>query len=1084
MITGFKLSPQQRHLWSLHPDSGAYVAQSVISLRGDVDEARLRAALEGAIARHDILRTTFVRPAGMMPLQVVEAREEAQSYWQPLDWSLGGESEQTQKTQLEALLQAERSHRYHLDQAPLVRAVWVRCSTQRHWLVLTLPSLCADAQTLNALFDELIHLYAGQAADVSSVEVQYAEYAEWQNQVQQADPQAEYEVRVGQNFWRQQPVPPPLTPPLRNRTAVPERFWPSCHSVHLSEAAIAQVQEQSRRWEVSPAVFLLSCWQVLLWRHAAQAQMAIAVACDGRQYAELEAALGPFVRYLPLHTELQNDTCFHQLLRHTQEAWQGLTEWQDYFPERGTHAPCPAIAFDWVEWAAERTVDGLTFAVEHQRVYGDRTELRLTGVSQAERLHLELHYEAELFSPEAIACVARQLQTLIHSATADPTVAIARLNLLANEERLHLLQGWPRASISSTFTADQTPAPDSSECIHHWFERQVGCTPQHMALVYEDQQVTYRELNHRANQLAHYLQQAGAQPDRPIAIYLERSLDVMVAMLAVLKAGSAYLPLDISLPSAGVQARLLDAQAEIVLTHAGLLPSFSPEVAQVVCLDRDWGAIAQHSTENPASSATPAHLAYLLYTSGSTGQPKAVAVEHRQLLHYVHSVVERLDLPAIASYATVSTLAADLGNTMIFPCLCRGGTLHLIAAERVADAQAFAAYCVQHPIDCLKIVPSHLQALLTSSNSAAIVPRQRLILGGEVCRWTLIEQIQTILAAQSSSCRIFNHYGPTETTVGVLTYPVELGQTERSPAASVPLGWAIAHTQVYLLDEHLDPVPMGVPGALYVGGRGVSRGYYGRPGLTASRFLPNPFATTVDAAGRLYQTGDLARYLPDGSLEFLGRLDQQIKLRGFRVELGEIEAQLLHHPQIKEAAVVAHADSADQPLLVAYVVTHAVSGAPAIAPSDLRQFLQTRLPVYLIPTTFVCLKALPLTRNGKVNRAALPPPETVSLNAQAVAPRTPTEAAIAAIWAEVLGRETVGIHQDFFALGGHSLLATQVLSRLRDQFEVELPLRQLFEAQTVAELAAVVEAALLADIAALTEAEAERQMAQASEVQL
>lgn len=1077
MITGFKLSPQQRRLWSRHPDRGEYVAQTVISIQGNVDGVRLRAALEEAIARHDILRTTFVRSAGMMPLQVVQARDGSQSHWQQMDWS--DESKQNQENRIEPILEAERSQLHRFDQAPLVRAVWVRCLAQRHWLVLTLPSLCADTQALNYLFTELVQIYAEQTAELPSVGVQYAEYAEWQNQLQQADPQVDDEARAGQTFWQQQPALSPLTPPLRTWSASPERFKPARYPIQLTADAIAQLNDQSVQWGVSPAVFLLGCWQVLLWRHAGQAQVAIAVACDGRQYEELETALGQFVRYLPLQTTLQENACFHQLLHHTQETWQGLTEWQDYFPDGEIPEPFPSIAFEWVEWAAERTVAGLSFAIEQQWVYGDRAELRLTCVTQAERLSLELHYEADLFSPEAITCLATQLQTLINSAIADPTEAIARLNLLAEEERLLLSQGFPVRSTGSTLIPDQTPADYPIECIHYWFERQVERTPEQIALVYEDQQLTYRELNHRANQLAHHLQQSGAKPDRPIAIYLDRSLDLIVAMLAVLKAGSAYLPLDSGLPPTGLQARLTDAQAEILLTQRAMLHSFSPEVETVICLDGDQKAIAQQSTTNPISSVTPAHLVYLIYTSGSTGHSKGVAVEHRQLFNYVHSVVERLELPAIASYATVSTLAADLGNTMIFPCLCRGGTLHLIAAERVADAQAFAAYCGQHPIDCLKIVPSHLQALLDCPNSAEVLPRQRLILGGEICRWTLLDPIQTVLASQASPCRIFNHYGPTETTVGVLTYPVEIGHTERSPAASVPLGWAIAHTQVYLLDPQFQPVPIGVPGALYISGRGVARGYYQRPGLTAARFLPNPFAIAVDSDfGRLYQTGDLARYLPDGSLEFLGRLDQQIKLRGFRVELGEIEAQLLHHPQMKEAAVVAHPDQSDQPMLVAYVVLV----EKAIAPSELRQFLKTRLSAYLIPTIFVCLKALPLTRNGKVNRAALPPPEKVSPEAQIVLPRNATEAAIATIWAEVLGLETVGIHQDFFALGGHSLLATQVLSRLRDRFEVELPLRQLFEAQTVAELAAVVEAALLAEIEALTDAEAELQVAQASEV--
>jgi amino acid adenylation domain-containing protein len=498
-----------------------------------------------------------------------------------------------------------------------------------------------------------------------------------------------------------------------------------------------------------------------------------------------------------------------------------------------------------------------------------------------------------------------------------------------------------------------------------------------------------------------------------------------------------------------------DARVSLVISQSSLVSGLTEDREQrtVICLDTDWDAIAQQPDRNPTSEVKPEHLVYVIYTSGSTGTPKGVAVEHQQLLNYLHGIVEKLDLPEHSSFATVSTFAADLGNTAIFPALCTGGCLHVISQERATNPQALAAYCRRHPIDCLKIVPSHLAALLNAAPSEPILPRQCLVLGGEAASWTLIEQIQQ----QNPDCRILNHYGPTETTVGVLTYPVESKLT-RVGSETVPLGRPLANTQVYVLDKQLQPVPIGVPGELYIGGAGLARGYLNRPDLTAERFISNPLFKTnlsmphAPCPNRLYKTGDLVRYLADGNLEFLGRVDNQVKIRGFRLELGEIEAVLSQHPGVWQAVVSVREDEPGNKQLVAYVVPNR---AQPPTTGNLQSFLRQRLPDYMMPSAIAFLKTLPLTPNGKVDRKALPIPNGLrpELEAAYVAPSNEVERTVASIWQEMLHLEKVGIHDNFFELGGHSLLIIQLHSKLREVFDKTLSVSDLFQYPTVSSLA-------------------------------
>jgi amino acid adenylation domain-containing protein len=548
-----------------------------------------------------------------------------------------------------------------------------------------------------------------------------------------------------------------------------------------------------------------------------------------------------------------------------------------------------------------------------------------------------------------------------------------------------------------------------SACLHHLIEAQAKRTPDAPALAFEGERLTYADLERRANRLAHELARRSVGPDVTVALHLERSLEVIVAILAILKAGGAYVPIDPSYPAERVAFMVSDSGAKVVVTR----DTFDA---------LDWTA----SLPKIRSQVTSRHLAYVIYTSGSTGKPKGVCVEHRNIVNYVLGVIERFSLEPGMSYATVSTIAADLGNTVIFPALASGGCLHVVSRERVEDAAQLGEYFAREQIDVLKIVPSHLAALQAGGDPARVMPAKRLILGGEASRLDWVEKLRSI----APKCEIYNHYGPTETTVGALTYRVGSGPVA-TRSDTVPLGMPLPGIEVRLAD-----------GEICIGGAGVARGYLNRPELTAERF-----------AGGVYRTGDLGRELADGSIEFCGRVDHQVKVHGYRVELGEIESALRAHGEVRDAVVLMHEER-----LIACVTPQYVE------PQTLREYLRQRLPAYMVPSVFLALERLPLTANGKTDRQALAAlaQERAPARRDLVAPRTETEKALAAIWSELLEVEAIGLHDDVFDLGAHSLMAMKALTRIRDRFQVSVSLRHLFEHPTVATLANAVDSLWLA----------------------
>ena len=1055
IIEGFQLSPQQKRLWSLQQDSLAYQIQGAILIEGNLNREVLKAALQNVINRHEILRTTFRRKPGIKaPIQVVADS----SILSCCDINLSNLGSKQQESKIEEILQKERQQTFDFEQNPLLRSCLLILSVQKHILLISLPVICADSKTLKNLVEEICQSYIaslqGKTLPDEDEIVQYVQFSEWQNQLLEDE-----DGLAGKKYWEKQDFSglTPLTLPFENKLSdIPVNFEFNSIECKLEPDIAAKIEALAQKHETSVSTVLLTCWQILLWRLTGQQDIIIGTAFDGRPYEELERSLGLFAKYLPLTCYFETHSKFSEILSQVNQSVHDAYEWQEYFTdtEHDTDIGFLPFGFEYEEWSSQGLKADVHFSLYKHYICLDRFKVKLSCNRYEDSVVAAFQYEKSYFLEDDIKRLAERFYTLVESLVSNPEAAAIKLNILSDRERQQLL-------VEFNHTAVDYP---KETCIHQLFEDQAARTPDNIAVVFEEQALTHRELNTRANKLAYYLQQLGVKPDMLVGLLVERSVDLIVGLLGILKAGGAYLPLDPTLPPSGIALRLQDAQVSLLLSQTSLVKSKelltnNQEQRTIICLDTDWEKIDRECDRKPASNVKPENLAYVIYTSGSTGVPKGVAVEHQQLLNYLYSIQEILNLPTGASYATVSTFAADLGNTVIFPALCSGGCLHIVSSDRASDPQALADYFQRHPIDCLKIVPSHLKALLTCENPQQILPRQRLVLGGEACSWDLIRQIQQI----APECQILNHYGPTEATIGVLTYPITNNPSATSTplfneeesksvakfSATVPIGRPIANTQIYLLDSEGQPVPIGVPGELHIGGAGLARGYLNRPELTADKFINNPFIPEE----RLYKTGDLARYLPDGTIEFLGRIDNQVKIHGFRIELGEIEAALMKHPGVSETVVIAREDEPGNKRLVAYVVPKHKS---ALTSSELRSFLLEWLPEYMVPSFFVQLKALPLTPNGKVDRQMLPAPDASrpELKDTYVSPRTPLEEKLANLWAEVLKVERVGIHDNFFELGGDSIISIQIVARAH-QVGIELAPKQLFENQTIAELAAV-----------------------------
>jgi len=1017
IVQGYRISPQQRRLWLLHQAAhgGVFWSRCVVRVVGAVDLKKLEQAICRVIDEHEILRTTFpVFPGMTLPVQVVH--EQSPACVKRLDPSLDNNTT------------ADFPANY--DSLPLFRCDLVELSPEQTTMILTAPAMCADVRSLENIVKQIAACFeAGETITFGSM--QYADFAEWHHELLESA-----EAEKGKQFWNSPSRQTEVTLPFENSFAEETLFQPDIHRLKLPADVLEFAVDAGERWPR----FALSCWQILIQRLAGSPEVTLGIALDGRRHSELVNSVGLYRSYVALKIESAGEQLtIAELCELITKAEAEATLRQEYFTWANGDAGSPyfSTCFEERRTSPMFCAGDVSFSIERCDTTDDRFKLKLVSLVSEGKPSLELHYDASRFAPKDVGLVAEGLATLIANASRRQGDSISELESLSDTERLRIVKSF-----------NQTTETFPVETIHKMFEAQVQRTPDAVAVVCESDKVTYAQLNQRANQLGHYLQKQGVGPDVPVGVRLERSVDFVVAMLGILKAGGAYVPLDVNTPHARLATMLAETGVPILITRGTREMVFAG--CQILSLEDMAGELANEDTHDGAHDLTPANLAYVIFTSGSMGTPKGVAVEHRQLCNYVHAIDRRMGLSSDRSFAIVSTLVADLAHTTLFTSLLSGGTLHLMTDEQSATPAALASYFSCTPIDCLKIVPSHLNALLETSDARAILPRRHLILGGEACSLSLLEKIRTL----SSELTVWNHYGPTETTVGCVAQQLD---SENLRSRTIPIGAPLPNNTAYVLDQRLRPVSSGVIGELYIGGDGVARGYLNRPELTAERFVPDPFGEV--AGRRLYRTGDRARHLSDGRIELLGRMDHQLKVRGYRIEPEEIQLALNQHPLVIQSVVMGREDRPADKRIVAYVVTK--DSTPA-AMKHLREFLGQRLPEYMVPSAFVFLNALPLTPNGKIDRQALPQPRAGAGKEQFVAPRTPVETELSRIWTTVLGVEKVSIHDNFFALGGDSILGIQIIAKA-NQAGMNLEARQIFQHQTIAELAVVAKEGVRSD---------------------
>ncbi len=1032
-IEGLRLSPHQKRLWLWQSRGHVGQARALFKLDGVFDDEAVQKALAHAIARHDSLRTTFYREPGMkVPFQVIN--EESDVLWRRVDLRHLPDERDREQAADEA---EHRTDDRDWEARPLVRATLYRLTDDHARLVLDLPGLCADTCSLSNVAIELGRLLDGDDGGWErEPPVQYSQFSEWHHDLLEGA-----EADQGRAWWaRRRPTGDQAVPLPFEQAGRPEGREPAARPVHriCSAMETERLRGAAATAQVSLPVLLYACWSALLYRLTSRRDLICWWRTDGRPYEELQGGIGLFERWLPLHLRIEGNMALQDLLALAAREHGQAEDWQHYYPAEQDDEEAVAvregIGFEYGRRAKpNRTVAGV-ITLAGSTFCAEPFKLRLACLEDEADLALTWHIDGERIPFEMVQSLADRYVELLRTVPGRLAVAIDDLDIVGTRERIRL-----------TRELNQTARPlDSCLPMHRLIEAQASRRPSFPALVAGERRLSYDDLNRQANQVAHGLRRRGVQPGDRVGLCLDRSADMIVAMLGVLKAGAAYVPVDPAHAAVRLAPQMAHSGARLLVTQGGSAQA-RPVFDGVILDIRE--AVANEPDGNLDLALSPDDLAYVIYTSGSTGQPKGVAVSHRNLANYTLAISCQLDLREPFHFATVSTLSADLGHTAIFPALTSGGCLHVIGYETATDGRLFASYLQEHPIDVLKIVPSHFKALMATGDGQALWPRRFLLFGGEALSWDLVEQVR-----RQAACIVVNHYGPTETTVGALTTVVTDNKGVRL-ARTVPIGRPIDNLEAYILDARQEPVPVGAAGELYLGGAGVARGYWEQPERTAERFLPHPHATQPGA--RLYRTGDLARRLPDGSIEFLGRVDHQVKIRGFRIELGEIESVLRRHPAVQDAVVMAREDGNAELYLAVYLVARGTEPDR----QAIQDFLRSHLPDYMVPTAVTSLPALPLTANGKVDRRALPEPDREGGGtSRFVAPGTVTEEILAAIWSEVLKREGIGIHDNFFDLGGHSLLATQVMSRLRQAFRVDLPLRTVFESPDIAQLAGVIDA--------------------------
>jgi amino acid adenylation domain-containing protein len=1041
---GLPLSFAQQRLWfldQLEPGSSFYNVAAAVRLDGLLNIAALNAAFDEIIRRHESLRTTFSDSAGA-PQQVIAP--EVKLTLPVFDLGSLPASEREAEASRRAAEEAQRP--FDLSIGPLMRARLVRLAEHQHILLLTMHHIISDGWSMRVLVKEVAALYEAFAADKPSPlpqpSIQYADYAAWQREWLRG---ALLEKQI--DYWKRRLDGAATLELPADRPRPPVQTYAGArYDFELPEGLSRRLKALGQRTGATLFMTLMAAFQTLLHRYTGQEDICVGTPIAGRTRLDTESLIGFFVNTLVLRTTVSRTSTFQQVLARVREATLEANAHQDLPFDRLVEILQPAremsrTPFVQVLFALQDAVlekvqlSELKLSPVKAEKTTAKVDLTLLMEETANGLKASFEFNTDLFDAATIERMAGHFRQLLEAASNDPEARVSQLPLMTAVELHQLLDEWNETT---------TDYP-RDKCVHELFELQVERTPHAIAVIGGNHQLTFRELNERANQVSHYLQSSGAGLESPIGIMIERSVEMVVGLLGILKAGGAYVPLDPEYPRERLAFMLEDAGVRHLLTHEHLLPQLPEQHgARLICIDSDWPAISQERTRNATSAATPENLAYVIYTSGSTGVPKGVSVDHRSVVRLVQQT-NYVELNAAHTFLQMAPVSFDASTFEIWGSLLNGARLALMAPG-ATSLEELGESLRRYQVTTLWLTAG-LFHLMVDQQLANLTPVKQLLAGGDVLS---VPHVKRFLR-NAGGGKLINGYGPTENT----TFTCCHSMTDAARiGVSVPIGRPIANTKVYVLDGDLRPVPIGVAGELYTSGDGLARSYLNRPELTAEKFIPCPFGDQPGA--RLYRTGDRVRWLPGGEIEFLGRHDHQVKLRGFRVELEEIEATLRRQPAVRDAVVVVREESDGDKRLVAYV---ALDSEALLTATDLRRCLKDELPEYMVPQAFVLMEEFPLTPNGKIDRRALPAPYAAQAGGSEtyVAPQTDTEKSVTGIWTNVLGLEPIGVNDNFFELGGHSLQATRVVSQLREAFQMELPLRSFFEAPTVAGVAALIE---------------------------
>lgn len=1045
VVASYPLSPMQRGmlLHSLH-ESGTYIQQLICDLHETLDALSFFQAWQQVSARHDVLRTAFHWEGIVEPLQQVYA--DVHLTWHYDDWS--DLSPVLQDTAFENYISLDRQRGFAVTEAPLMRLAFFKLAADHHRVVWTFHHALLDGRSHFAILEEVFALYEARANGATRELIEprpYADYIDWLEK---------QEWSGAEEFWRQRLRG--FTPPAELRlgagpTAPPQRSPNySSRTIKLSEELTAALKLTAEQNRIALNTMVQASWALLLSRYYGWRDVLFGATRAGRHWtaAGAESIIGLFINTLPLRILVNPQQPLAEWLRDLRSEQIALRKYE-HTPLAKIHewsaAPRGASLFETVlvfenyelndrikqlpgNWA------GRNFELLEQTHY----PLTLAAYSGTALL-LKLEYDARRFDSKTAERLLGHVKELLAGMAANLNRRIGQLSMLSGDERRQIIGQWNQTAKSY----------QRDGCLHKLVQEQVRRSPEAIAVVCANEHISFGELNERANQLAHYLRNRGVGSDTQVGVCLDRSIEMVIALLAVLKAGAAYVPLDLSYPRERLVFILEDAGVKIVLTERSVATDWSSEGVESVYLGNDGEDFSSEPVQEPEARTHADNAAYVIYTSGSTGQPKGVLLTHRAICNHMHWLQEQFPLTEFDRVFQKTPVSFDASVWEFYAPLLAGARLVMARQDGHKDAAYLVQAIRQYEITTLQLVPSLLRALLDDKEFAVCSSLKRVFCGGEPLTRELVERFSVQCAGD-----LINLYGPTEACIDATFWVLNRHHLPHN----IPIGCPIANTTAYILDEEMQPVPIGVSGELYLGGQGLARGYLGQPDLTAARFVPNSFS--AEAGARLYRTGDLARYSTDGAIEFLGRMDQQIKLRGFRIELGEIENVLKTHPQVCEVVVLAGENHMGQRTLAAYVVTAPEQPSRA----ELQSFLGRKLPEYMVPSAFVYLDRLPLTENGKLNVQALPVLTRLNTENAFVAPRDSAEAVIASIWGEVLGLGQLGVFDDFFELGGDSLTATQVVSRIDAAFQIDLPLGSLFDLRTVAALAAAVQDSLIEEL--------------------